>query len=266
MTKLSIITINRNYASGLQKTIQSVLSQSFLDYEYIVIDGASTDESAALLRKYREKFVYCVSELDNGVYDAMNKGILVATGEYCLFLNSGDYLENPNSLKELFLYHFSEDIVYGDTFVKRKDGVIRQEKAPAILSIATPALNHQSCLIKTICLKNNGCYRTDFKILSDFFFWKKMLFLENASYKHIPFAFSVFEFGGISSNPKYCEIRDEEYRKVYAELFPNMSKDISELQMLHTLQKVPGFKLMISLPYKLILKIKIISSKMRGIV
>ena len=86
--KLSIITINLNNVIGLEKTITSVINQNFLDFEYIIIDGSSTDGSLEIIKKYAEKIAYCVSEPDKGIYNAMNKGLKKASGQYCLFLNS----------------------------------------------------------------------------------------------------------------------------------------------------------------------------------
>src|SRR5258705_4030466 len=92
MPRLSIITINYNNLTGLQKTMESVFTQSFADYEYIIIDGCSTDGSKEYIEHYGSRLAYRVSEKDKGVYDAMNKGIVRAKGEYLLMLNSGDYL------------------------------------------------------------------------------------------------------------------------------------------------------------------------------
>ena len=104
---LSIITINKNNAAGLQKTIESVVSQTSDNFEYIIIDGASSDESTAVIKKYTEnslyskKISYWISEPDTGIYNAMNKGIEKAHGSYCLFLNSGDYLLSSDIVKRL---------------------------------------------------------------------------------------------------------------------------------------------------------------------
>ena len=92
--KLSIITINYNNAIGLEKTIKSLIEQSYQEYEYIVIDGASDDDSKAVILKNQSHISTWCSEKDTGVYNAMNKGILRSTGEYLLFLNSGDYLHD----------------------------------------------------------------------------------------------------------------------------------------------------------------------------
>ena len=95
MTQLSIITINKNDAKGLEKTLESIWKkQSFKDFEHIIIDGASTDNSINIIKKYASHLSYWVSEPDKGIYNAMNKGIIKAKGNYLLFLNSGDWLEN----------------------------------------------------------------------------------------------------------------------------------------------------------------------------
>lgn len=100
--KLSIITVNLNDKTGLEKTIKSVISQSFSDFEFIIIDGESTDGSIDIINQYKSKISYWVSEKDSGIYNAMNKGIRQAKGEYLYFLNSGDALHNENVLHHIF--------------------------------------------------------------------------------------------------------------------------------------------------------------------
>lgn len=115
--KLSIITVNRNNTEGLRKTIESVVSQTYTDFEYIIIDGASTDGSVDIIKEYADRITYWVSEPDNGIYNAMNKGILKAKGEYLQFLNSGDWLTNNDVLKYVFDLRRDEDVLYGDEFL-----------------------------------------------------------------------------------------------------------------------------------------------------
>ena len=110
----SIITINLNNRDGLQKTIDSVVPQTFRDFEWIVIDGGSTDGSKELIERNADHFSYWVSEPDKGIYNAMNKGIKVAKGEYLLFLNSGDWLASDSVLQEVFDANPCADFVYGD--------------------------------------------------------------------------------------------------------------------------------------------------------
>ena len=102
MSKISIITINYNDLKGLQKTFNSVVNQSNKDFEYIVIDGGSSDGGKEFLEQNSDKLAYWISEKDSGVYNAMNKGIKAAKGEYLLFLNSGDFLVDDNVIEKVF--------------------------------------------------------------------------------------------------------------------------------------------------------------------
>ena len=111
MPKLSIITVNLNNREGLRKTAESVVSQTYKDYEWIVIDGGSTDGSKELIEQYAEHISYWVSEPDKGIYNAMNKGIRQAHGEYFLFLNSGDSLCDDDIVESFCVGNFKEDIV-----------------------------------------------------------------------------------------------------------------------------------------------------------
>ncbi|MBQ7550846.1 MAG: glycosyltransferase [Bacteroidales bacterium] len=105
LMKLSIITINRNNAAGLEKTMQSVAAQTFKEFEYIVVDGASTDESVEVIKKYEPQFAHLkwVSEPDSGIYNAMNKGLCMASGEYIQILNSADCLAAYNVVEKMLV-------------------------------------------------------------------------------------------------------------------------------------------------------------------
>src|SRR5574344_1377354 len=113
MPVISIITVNKDNCAGLKFTIDSVLCQTFKDYEWIVIDAASTDGSVELIKQYQEHISYWVSEPDGGIYAGMNKGILKATGEYILFLNSGDSLADNDVLENVHQNNLNGDIVLG---------------------------------------------------------------------------------------------------------------------------------------------------------
>ncbi|MEG1573526.1 MAG: glycosyltransferase family 2 protein, partial [Bacteroidales bacterium] len=127
MSKLSIITINLNDAAGIEKTLKSIWEkQSFRDFEHIVIDGGSKDGSVEVIKKYEKNLAYWISEPDKGIYNAMNKGIAKATGEYLLFINGGDWLAD-DVLAEVFAIPFEEDIVYGDFTYVSEDGALCPE-------------------------------------------------------------------------------------------------------------------------------------------
>lgn len=112
--KLSIITINYDNKEGLLKTILSVVNQINHDYEYIIIDGGSNDGSVDIIKDYADKIDYWVSSKDKGIYNAMNKGIDVAKGEYCIFMNSGDTFYDSNTLKLCIPCLDGTDVLAGD--------------------------------------------------------------------------------------------------------------------------------------------------------
>ena len=111
--KLSIITVNYNDAEGLERTIKSVMSQSFKDFEFIIIDGGSTDASVDVIKKYENNIDYWVSETDGGIYQGMNKGLRQAQGEYVNFMNGGDSYYSPDVLNEIFALNSNADIITG---------------------------------------------------------------------------------------------------------------------------------------------------------
>lgn len=198
--KLSIITINLNNKQGLERTINSVLSQTYFDnVEYIIIDGGSTDGSKELIEQHKDKLYYWCSEPDRGIYNAMNKGITVSTGDYLLFLNSGDYLSENNVLERVFPY-LQYDIVYGNEWkVNERYKGPYEAKYPDKLDesfFRRTSLPHQSTFIRAELLKEKP-YSEDFKIISD---WKFFIeeFRFGKTYKHMPFIVSVYDCSGFS--------------------------------------------------------------------
>ena len=210
MLKLSIITVNLNNKAGLLDTAKSVLAQTWADYEWIIIDGGSTDGSLEVIKEYAEKtdkLVYWCSEPDGGIYNGMNKGIEKANGEYSWFLNSGDCVSKSTTLEEIFTNKFDEDFVYGNIFLKKRGGIYVVKKFYDKLSsskLAYGNLPHQNMFTKTKILKAKKGYRTDFKIVSDWMLCTEAICKEKASYKHIPIVFATRqEVAGLTAlNPK----------------------------------------------------------------
>ena len=223
--KLSIITVNLNNANGLSKTLESVASQTFTDYEHIIIDGGSTDGSVAIIKEYEQKYngvpghLYWVSEPDKGIYNAMNKGIKVASGEYCLFLNSGDWLVKNacirNALDQGSI--IKEDIIYGKSQTNK--GELTYPKALDLAFFAKGTIAHQSTFIKTSLFKEIGYYDESLKIVSDWKFWMQAIVIHQCSHRYIPEIISFFEYGGISSHHNYVQLQKEERNKILNELF-----------------------------------------------
>lgn len=204
--KLTIITINYNNAAGLQKTMQSVARQAVPPWQYIVVDGASTDGSQDVMRQHAKlPYITLISEPDSGIYNAMNKGIRLATGDYCLFLNSGDCLVDCNVLLRLQNdVELTHDIEYGNQFVEADGGL----KTDAMLdptwisfdSLRKSHIPHQSSLIRTAWLKGHGGYSEEYKIISDWAFVMMTLFKWNGTIRHIELPIAIYDTTGISSN------------------------------------------------------------------
>ena len=225
MPKLSIITVNLNNRDGLARTAESVVAQTWADYEWIVIDGGSTDGSVDVIGEYAdktEKLVYWCSEKDNGIYYGMNKGVEKAVGEYCYFLNSGDYLREPATLKKIFAVGFNEDIVFGDLMLEKDDGKYRIRRFGDMLrpsDLLYGFLPHQDMFIKTTLLNKKNGYRTDYRIVSDWVFYMEAICGDKASYRHIPAVFAINQKDGVSCSAKYWSVQKEERRRAVNEMF-----------------------------------------------
>lgn len=220
--KLSVITINRNNAAGLRKTIESVVNQSAFDQiEYIVIDGASTDGSKEVIMEYADKLTHWVSEPDAGIYNAMNKGIRVATGDYCQFLNSGDWLVDSDVVENMLGKIGDCDILIGEKLHSNKKGRLiseKQNKEVSLLMFYLSTLNHTSAYIKRSLFDQYGLYDESLQIVSD---WKWYMLVAGLNQANVTFAdipVSVFDSTGISSTNK--ELDKIERRKVLEELIP----------------------------------------------
>jgi glycosyltransferase involved in cell wall biosynthesis len=223
MPKLSIITINLNNHDGFERTIQSVVSQSFTDFEFIVIDGGSTDGSTEVIKKFQDKISYSVSEKDNGIYNAQNKGIVKAKGEYCLFLNSGDYLVNNNVLQNVFSKNCNEDILYGNMMIDWENGKITLGKMPdniSFLHMLTDTLWHPVSFIKRSLFGLHGCYNESYKMVADYDFFFRTIIVSNVSTCHIPIPISIYNVNGLSSLPENKSIEKEERRRVLLSYLP----------------------------------------------
>lgn len=221
MPKLSIITICFNDKAGLEKTIESVISQSFTDYEFIIIDGGSTDGSRDVIVRNEKKISYWVSEKDTGIYNAMNKGLKRATGEFCLFLNAGDYLFDAEVLAKIFNSVPTEDILYGDMMIDRNNGKFygRQPEKITFEFMVLTTIWHPVSFIRKSLLDKLGGYNEALKIVSDFEFFLKAIIIHQSSVRYFPFPISIFNTLGIGSDVKYKKLQEEERQFVLEKYF-----------------------------------------------
>jgi len=225
--KYSIITINYNNKEGLRKTIESVIHQTFHDFEYIVIDGGSTDGSADVLKEYDKDINYWVSEKDKGIYNAMNKGIKVAHGEYLNFMNSGDMFHSSTVLEDITRMNSNDDIIIGICFDK-ENNVCHSipEQDPTLLTMLKVPFNHQSMFFNKK-LFTNRLYDENYTIMSDAKFNFQTIIIDNCSVKITDYIIADYDFNGISSNH---ELYERERQKFLNELFsPRILKDYERM-------------------------------------
>ena len=239
MPKLSIITVNYNNGDGLQRTMDSVFNQTFKDFEYIIIDGGSSDGSKALIEKNAGTLAYWVSEKDNGIYSAMNTGIAQAKGEYLLFINSGDELINNSILAEVAPELSAEDIIYGNVLFVKPDKTTYRGGFPGKLSFdffAEYTLAHPATFIRTEVMNRMGRYDDTFKICADWKFFMDAVFKENVAYKSLDKTIARFYLDGISSQDAYAGIIREERTSVLQKEYPAFLEMYLELQELRRLK------------------------------
>lgn len=199
--KFSIITVNYNNSDGLLKTIESVINQTYRDFEYIVIDGGSTDGSIDILKKYNNRITYWISEPDGGIYQGMNKGIAKATGDYLNFMNSGDCLYTNNILQKVADYDSHADIITGRDYhysdEKKMGHASIQPSRLSMITFFTSTLDHQSSFIKRE-LFNDSPYREDLRLVSDWVFFLEKVVVEEKKVQFIPDIVCYRETGGIT--------------------------------------------------------------------
>ncbi len=207
--KLTVVTINFNNLAGLRLTMESVLAQLRPDTEYIVIDGGSTDGSAEYISRHKDKLAYWVSEKDSGIYNAMNKGIAKASGEYIQFLNSGDTYHDASVLGKVVPRLKGKDYYSGTLVMLEEEPLVR--KAPFAVTasyLAIDTLMHPATFIRTELLKARP-YREDLRIVSD---WEQIwheLAIGKATYERLDVTVADFDMTGISSTGGAKAIKEE---------------------------------------------------------
>ena len=212
--KLSIITINYNNFEGLHKTLDSVVAQTSKDFEWIVIDGGSTDGSRELIEQYQHNMSYWCSEPDKGIYHAMNKGIAKANGEYLQFLNSGDFLESETVVESIIPYLQDSDIYLANMYHSSRlgtpsvspDSLLTQN---ILHTLVFKGIMHPASYIRKDCFERYGAYREDFKIISDWWFFLQSIVLNSATVKYIPVVSVVFDESGISSTQPELSLKEK---------------------------------------------------------
>lgn len=242
--KISIISINYNNREGLRQTMDSVIRQTYGNIEYIVIDGGSLDGSKELIEVQKGRIAYWSSERDAGIYNAMNKGIRASTGEYLLFINSGDILVDENVIKEAVVLGLTADLVYGNlVFV---NGGKRREWLPApeltFNVFYKESIPHPSTFIKRTLFDTVGLYNEHYTIVSDWEFFMLAVCKFNCTYQHIDKFIALFNEDGISSGADNYIAMKKERDQVIKQHFPLFIKDYEAFEKLEKeMKKVEYF-------------------------
>jgi glycosyltransferase involved in cell wall biosynthesis len=227
---VSIVTVVRNGANTVEQCILSVLKQSYQNIEYIVVDGASTDGTVDFIRKYDDAIDYYLSEADEGIYSAMNKGISLASGEYILILNSDDwYRQDAVALLVDAARTSGADVVHADANVVDARGKVRYRlKAWLHDGLYTRGLplRHETMLTNRKVYERFGNYDKSYAVIADFPF-VIALYEGNTRFQHLPEPILYFRWTGVSNTDH--EKRERERRRLFHDLFPFLDDDDLDL-------------------------------------
>lgn len=226
--KLTIITINRNNAEGLAKTLHGINQQTCKNFEHVIVDGASTDNSVDVIRQHENASIkrVWISEPDLGIYNAMNKGIRMASGEYVQFLNSGDMLAGDNvvgdMLQALEMNHYPS-ILYGNMLKDKVKGKVIKDRGFAgqeitFLGFYAGTLNHSPAYIRKELFEKYGMYDETFMIVSDWKWYLQAIVLGVEKPVYTDVDVTIFDMNGISETNK--ELESRERKQVLDSLIP----------------------------------------------
>ena len=251
--KISIITINYNNLDGLKRTVKSVKNQTYQEFEYLIIDGGSNDGSLEFLKQNNDLFDYWVSEPDYGVYQAMNKGIEKAKGEYLIFLNSGDHFFKNDVLKKYNAFLNNYDLIYFNQYVigKTKKFVKTYPEKLSFAHFLKDNLPQQSTFVKRELFNDLGLFKDDFKIVADWKFFIDCICKFNKSYLYVDKTLTTFYLDGISSFPENMKVIFEEKQVVLKKGYPAYILDFEEVlenkTIINSLRKSRKIQLLIKL-------------------
>ena len=276
---LSIITINRNNAKGLEKTIQSVVNQSTKEFEYVVVDGASSDESVDVIKKYASQHqIVWVSERDNGIYNGMNKGIRMSSGEYIMILNSGDCLAD-NQVVERLLESIKTDnypsIYYGNIIKIWPDGrtLIDHQLGGkyTMFSFYSGTLNPDGAMIQKRLFEQYGYFDEKMKICSDWAWLMNVLVFKRETAKHCNINTIYFDMTGVSENGDKSRMTiQRERRQVLEEVLPpsvlaDYDRYADDIRMMQRIRRHKGAFKLVNIIERVLFKMEKRQFKRRGI-
>ena len=213
--KISVVTVCFNAVEGVEKTILSVINQTYPDIEYIIIDGGSTDGTVDVIKKYADHISYWVSEPDKGIYDAMNKGIKAATGEWINFMNAGDCFVNSMVVQQMVgeidsgirILRGNIIRVYSNFKIKAV-GVTKQD--PGLIDMFDNTFHHQACFVQRSLFNDYGLYSTEYELCSDWKFFFECVVSHGVKSKYVDLSVAYFAMDGASSYRSFTYQKERE--------------------------------------------------------
>jgi len=211
LNKISVITVVYNSKAFIEDTISSVINQSYKNIEYIIIDGGSTDGTIEIIKKYKNHISYLISEPDNGIFDAMNKGLMKATGEFIIFMNAGDTFVDKSIIQLVFNRDITTKtgVVFGDVYSKYKSKLQREHYTPFYLNkkrIRPMGISHQSIFVKTTLAQSIG-FSAQFKVAADYDLINQ-IYKKEYEFLDVGFPISIYDTTGFSAKNRKLAFKE----------------------------------------------------------
>lgn len=246
--KVSVITVCLNSSKYLEDTIKSIVAQTYKNIEYIIIDGGSTDGTHEILHRYSNEISKVIVEKDRGVFDAMNKGIGLASGEIIYFLNSDDRLYDYNvveNVADFFIKNEGTDFIYGNIEVLNPDDNFSYiERYPDKITkwlFVTKTIAQPGSFFRTSCFKKCGYFDISYRFAADHDWYLRAIFVKKLKAAHIKDCISVFRLGGLSNNHRYAKAYFLERKAIEKKYFNSF--ELSCSGFLHAIRMFLGRKL-----------------------
>lgn len=250
---ITVITVVYNKVQEIETTIRSVIAQNYPSIDYIIIDGGSTDGTIEIIKRYNDCISLWISEPDKGIYDAMNKGIIHAKGEWINFMNAGDCYKSNNILTQLSSYLTANiDILRGNIirvyphFKVKSVGVTVQN--PGLIDLFNNTFHHQATLIRISLFKKYGLYSLDYKLCSDWKFFFDCIVLHHINSKYVDITVALFKMDGASTNHSILYTKEQEkyLKTLYGEELFNLLQELNIYRKLKLIKLYYKFRLFLT--------------------
>lgn len=240
--KVSVITVCRNAQETIEATIQSVIGQTYKEIEYVIIDGNSTDNTLEIIKKYEKYIGYLKSEKDKNLYDAMNKGIGVATGDILFFLNADDVFFN-NDIVEQVVKEFQRsdtEVLYGDLYIADQSGSLielKQHNDVDKIFFVKHTITQQAVFFRKQAFEKCGGFNDTYSIAGDSEWLLRAFFKEKLMTRYVEMPMAIFRMGGLSTDKKFFALMTEERKKLLRTYFSTLERLVYHGDMIRLLNK-----------------------------